>query len=517
MKTKFSAVLITLLLLSTAVFAQAELDAKLAAVDAYARKAQADWNIPGMALAIVKDDKVVFAKGYGIQKLGGGDKVDADTLFAIASNSKAFTTASLAILIDEGKIGGWDDKVSKYLPGFELYDPYVTEALTIRDLVSHRVGLDTFSGDLLWYETNYSTEEILKRLKHLKPTRGFRSGFGYQNLMFTAAGVIVERVSGKSWGEFVKERILNPVKMNRTTTTVKDIGNNAAWPHNESGGQGLRAVLHRGNVDGAAPAAGLNSSVNDVANWLRMQLADGKFDGKQIVSEKNIWEMHQPAVILPVSKGSANFYGSKHFDTYGLGWNVWDYRGRKVVSHGGGLDGMISRTSMMPEEKLGLVVLTNSENSVPTALQFKIFDVFTNAPERDWSAQFKGFSDGARKRGEDAWIKLQEDRKQGTSPTIPPDNFAGTYSGPMYGDATISNEDGKLVLRFVPAPNFVADLEHWHYNTYRIRWRPSVAYNFPPGFVVFKIDKNGSPDELVIDQPNNDFWFYELEFKRKAR
>ncbi|MDH3529904.1 MAG: beta-lactamase family protein, partial [Acidobacteriota bacterium] len=167
MKTKFSAVLITLLLLSTAVFAQAELDAKLAAVDAYARKAQADWNIPGMALAIVKDDKVVFAKGYGIQKLGGGDKVDADTLFAIASNSKAFTTASLAILIDEGKIGGWDDKVSKYLPGFELYDPYVTEALTIRDLVSHRVGLDTFSGDLLWYETNYSTEEILKRLKHL--------------------------------------------------------------------------------------------------------------------------------------------------------------------------------------------------------------------------------------------------------------------------------------------------------------------------------------------------------------
>ncbi|NNE68130.1 MAG: serine hydrolase [Pyrinomonadaceae bacterium] len=515
MQKRTIATLLALLVFSAAVFAQTSLDAKLAEIDAYAQKAHVDWNVPGMAVAIVKDGKVVFAKGYGIKKLGGNDKVDADTVFAIASNSKAFTTASIAMLIDEGKIGGWDDKVSKYLPDFELYDPYVTKSLTIRDLVSHRVGLDTFSGDLLWYETTYSTDEVLKRLRHLKPTRGFRSGFGYQNLMFTAAGKIVEKVSGKSWGEFVKERILKPLDMKNTTTSVKDVKGNAAWPHNESGGNGLRALTHRGNVDGAAPAAALNSSVNDVAKWLRMQLASGKSGDKQMISEKNMWEMHQPAVLLQVSPGAARFYGSKHFDTYGLGWAVWDYRGRKVVSHGGGLDGMISRTSMMPEENLGLVVLTNSENSVPTALQFKIYDVFMDADKRDWSAQFKGFADARKKRADEAWKKIVDARKADTKTTIPVESFAGTYSGELYGDATVSNENGKLVLRLVPAPNFVADLEHWHYNTFRIKWRPSVAYNFPPGFVVFKIGGNGESEELVIDQPNNDFWFYELEFKRK--
>ncbi len=487
---------------------------QLAEIDAYAQKVQKDWNVPGMAVAIVKDDRVIFAKGYGVQKLGGNDKVDKDTLFAIASNSKAFTTASLAILIDEGKIGGWDDKVSKYLPEFQLYDPYVTSELTIRDLTSHRVGLDTFSGDLLWYETNYSSDEVLQRLKYLKPVRGFRAGFGYQNLMFIAAGKIVERVSGKSWSEFVTERFLKPLKMNRTTTSIKDIKNNAAFPHNESGGNGLR-VLNRGNVDGARAAAGLNSSVADVANWLRMQLNNGKFDGKQIVSEKNIWEMHQPAVILPISKGSSDFIPSRHFNTYGLGWNVWDYQGRKVVSHGGGLDGMISKTAMMPEENLGLVVLTNSEQSVATILQYKIFDVFTNAKERDWSAEYMKFAKDGEARDAEAKKKLEESRVKNTKMSLDLKDYAGTYTGDLYGDASVSMENGKLVLRLKPAPNFVADLEHWHYDTFKIKWRPSVAYNFPQGFVTFTIDKSGKPDELKIDQPNNDFWFYELEFRRK--
>lgn len=457
----------------------------------------------------------MLAKGYGVQKLGSDEKVDQDTLFAIASNSKSFTTASLSILIDEGKIGSWEDKVSKYLPEFELYAPYVTEDLTIRDLVSHRVGLDTFSGDLLWYETNYSTDEVLKRLKHLKPVRGFRSGFGYQNLMFMAAGEIVKRVSGKTWSEFVTERILTPLNMKRTTTSIRDITTNAAWPHNGSGGNGLR-VLHRGNVDSAYAAAGLNSSVADLSNWLRLQLGDGVFNGKRMISDVNMWQMHQPAVILPVSKAAGNFYGSKHFDTYGLGWNVADYRGRKVMSHGGGLDGMISKTGFVPEERLGFAILTNSENNVPTALMYKIMDVFMDAPERDWSSQFKAFSDAGEKRQAEAWKALEAARKADAPSTIPAAEFAGTYGDEMYGDATVTNEDGKLVLRLKPAPNFVADLEHWHYNTFRIVWRPSVAYNFPPGFVVFRIGKNGESEGFTIDQPNNDFWFYELDFKRAA-
>lgn len=495
-----------MLIVPAVAFAKDPLAGKLATIDAYAEKAREDWKIPGMAVAIVKDDKVVFAKGYGVRKLGNKEAVDKDTLFAVASNSKAFTTAALAILIDEGKIGGWDDRVSKYLPDFQLYDPYVTENLTIRDLVSHRVGLGTFSGDLLWYETTYSSEEILKRLRHLKPVRGFRTGFGYQNLMFIAAGKIVEKVSGKSWSEFVTARLLKPLKMNRTTTSVKDIKDNAAWPHNESGGNGLRALTHRGNVDSAVAAAGLNSSVSEMANWLRLQLDGGRFEGEQIVSQKNIWEMHQPAVILPLTKRSSSFIPSRHFNTFGLGWNVWDYHGRKVVSHSGGLDGMISMTAMMPEEKLGLVILTNSEQSVPSALQYKILDVFCDAPARDWSAEFLSFAESRNPK--------TQQQKTKTPAGLKLENYAGTYTGELYGDATITIEKNQPVLRLKPSPNLVADLEPIDQKNFRIKWRPSVSYNFPPGVVTFTLGNKGQADELVIDQPNRDFWFYELEFRR---
>ncbi|MGC6457548.1 MAG: serine hydrolase [Akkermansiaceae bacterium] len=490
-------------------FAKTPLELKLATIDVYAEKAHKDWEIPGMAVAIVKDDKVVFAKGYGIRKLGGKETVDKNTLFAIASNSKAFTTAALAILIDEGKIGGWDDRVSEYLPDFQLYDPYVTENLTIRDLVSHRVGLGTFSGDLLWYETTYSSDEILKRLKHLKPVRGFRSGFGYQNLMFIAAGRIIEKVSEKSWSEFVTARFLKPLGMKRTTTSVNDLKGNAAWPHNESGGKGLRALHHRGNVDSVVAAAGLNSSVVEMANWLRLQLGEGSFEGKRIVSEQNIWEMHQPAVIIPISKSASTFMPSRHFNTFGLGWNVWDYHGRKVVSHSGGLDGMISMTAMMPEEGLGLVVLTNCENSVPTALQHKIFDIFCEAPERDWSSEFLAFAKMEK--------RVLPPKNEPSPSNLKLDDYVGTYTGKLYGDATIANENNNLVLRLKPAPHLVADLEPMSREIFLINWRPSVSYHFPLGSILFSFDQKGKPNELKIEQPNRDFWFYELEFKRAEK
>src|SRR5687768_3520192 len=223
---KRSAVLIAVIFVFQ-VFASAHtLEEKLKEIDAYAQAVMDQWKGPGMAIAIVKDDKQVFAKGYGVRELGKAEPVDTDTLFAIASNSKAFTSASLAILADEKKLS-WDDKVSKYLPEFRMYDPWVTSELTIRDLVTHRVGLDTFSGDLLWYETTYTDDEILKRVHFLKPVSSFRTRYGYQNLMFIAAGEIIERVSGKSWCTFVTERILQPLGMSRTTCSVKTVPDNA--------------------------------------------------------------------------------------------------------------------------------------------------------------------------------------------------------------------------------------------------------------------------------------------------
>ncbi|MCY7374423.1 MAG: serine hydrolase [Pyrinomonadaceae bacterium] len=505
--------LLLLLVFPAFVFAQT-LEEKLKEIDAYAEKARTDWKVPGIAIGIVKDDKVVLLKGYGVRELNKPEKVDENTLFAVASNSKAFTTASLAILVDEKKLD-WDDKVTKYLPEFQMFNSYATSELTIRDLVSHRTGLDTFSGDLLWYETTYNADEILRRVQFLKPTSSFRSQFGYQNLMFIAAGRVIEKVSGKTWSQFVTERILTPLGMTRTTTSVKNLKDNYALPHNESGGK-LR-VLPPGNVDGAVAAAGLESSVADIAKWLRLQLGKGKFDGKQIYSEKQSGAMWSPVTPLPVNPFPAKDAPTQMFSAYGLGWFLQDYRGRKIVQHGGGLDGMISQTAMMPSENLGLVVLTNSETGVNSIMMNKIFDVFLNVePGRDWSAERMIRSNLNKAKDAEADMKIVASRVANTKPSLALKDYAGNYVDELYGDATVAEENGKLVIRLVQSPNFVADLEHWHYDTFQIKWRPSVSYNFPRGFITFTLDKSGKTDEMKIDQPNNDFWFYELHFKRKV-
>jgi CubicO group peptidase (beta-lactamase class C family) len=269
-------------------------------------------------------------------------------------------------------------------------------------------------------------------------------------------------------------------------------------------------------VDGAAPAAGLNSSVKEMTNWLRLQLGRGTLEGKQIFKRERSAEMWSAVTPLGVNPFPAKDAPTKLFSAVGMGWFLNDYRGRLLVSHTGGLDGMLSQTAMMPEENLGLVVLTNSETGAFQIMRSKILDVFLDvAPKRDWSAEgLERFKQGKTREAE-ADKKLVEARVKNTKPSLALAGYAGTYGGEMYGDATVTEENGRLVLRLVPAPNFVADLEHWHNDTFLIKWRPTVAYNFPRGFVNFTIDKTGKADQLKIDQPNNDFWFYELEFKRK--
>jgi len=502
-----------LLFVPAYVFTQT-LDAKLAEIDAYAQTVIDTWKSTsgaGMAIAIVKDDKVVMQKGYGIRELGKPDKIDENTLFAIASNSKAFTTASLAILVDEGKIG-WNDKVAKYLPDFQMYDPWVTNELTIRDIVSHRVGLDTFSGDLLWYDTTYSTDEMLRRVRYLKPVSSFRSRFGYQNLMYIAAGRIVEKVSGKPWADFVKERILSPLGMNRTTTSVRDLKDNFAMPHNESGGK-LRA-LPLGFLDNAIGAVRLNSSAADLSKWIRLQLGRGTVDGKKIFSEAQSWQMWAPNTLQPISEGASKSNPTRHFSAYAMGWGTYDYYGRKIINHSGGLDGMLSYTVLIPEEKVGFVILTNSESPAFQIMMNKIRDMFVDAPKRDWNMEAERQVAGGKVADAEEIAKIDAARVPNTKPSLVPGGYAGTYSSQMYGDVTVADENGKLVMRLGPAPNFVADLVHWQYDTFEIKWRPSVKYNFPRGFVTFTIDKNGKTDQLKIDQPNNDFWFYELDLRK---
>src|SRR6185503_16090943 len=334
------------------------------------------------SVAIVKDDKVVFAKGYGLRELGKTERVDENTLFAIASNSKAFTSAALAMLVDEGKVR-WDDPVTKYLPNFQLYDPYVTRELTIRDLLSHRSGLGTFSGDLLWYESQYSRDEILYRIRFLKPTSSFRSRFGYQNILFLAAGEVVAKVSGKSWDEFVKERFFEPLRMTRTVTLSNDLtkAENVATPHNEVN-ERIR-VIRYGNVDNIGPAGGIKSSVADMAQWLRLQLGRGTYEAKKFFTSERSREMWTPQTVFSaISEQAEKFKPSRHFNLYGLGWILSDYHGRLMVSHGGGLDGMTSQVAMLPEERLGVVVLTNSETPLSSIIANKVIDEFLGVPER---------------------------------------------------------------------------------------------------------------------------------------
>ncbi len=510
MKQTRLVLLLLVLFLPSFVFAQS-MDEKIAEIDAYANKVMDTWHGPGMAIAVVKDDKVLMAKGYGVRELGKPDKVDENTLFAIASNTKAFTTASLAILVDEGKLN-WNDKVSKYLPELQMYDPWVTNELTVRDIVSHRSGLDTFSGDLLWYDTTYPTDEILRRVRYLKPVSSFRTRYGYQNLMFIAAGRVVEKASGMKWADFVRSHILDPLGMNRTTTSVRDMKDNFAMPHNESGGK-LRA-LPPGYLDDAIGAVRLNSSVSDLSKWIRLQLGHGTFEGKKIFSEAQGWQMWQPNIMIPIGLAAGKDNPTRHFNSYGMGWFLYDYYGKKIVNHSGGLDGMLSYTVLIPEENAGFVVLTNNESPSYQIMMAKIRDVLVGAPKHDWNEDAVSQVAANKKAQADEDKKIDDARRTGTKPSLSIPEYAGIYSSQMYGDVIITEENGKLVLKLGPAPNFVADLEHWHLDTWQIHWRPSVHYNFPRGFVTFTIDKNGKTDQLKIDQPNNDFWFYELDLHR---
>ncbi|HEX8720291.1 MAG TPA: serine hydrolase [Pyrinomonadaceae bacterium] len=508
------ALLLLLLLLPPSALAQT-LEERLKEIDEYAAKAGREWNVPGFAVAIVKDDRVVFARGYGVRELGKPGPVDKDTLFAVASNTKAFTSAALATLVDEGKLG-WDDPVTKYLPWFQLYDPYVTHEMTVRDLLSHRSGLATFGGDLLWYETTYPREEVIRRVRFLKPVYGFRSHYGYQNIMFLAAGEVVPAVTGRSWDDYVREKFFAPLGMTRTVTTYRQLmaAQNVAAPHNEVDGK-VRVVRYS-NVDAAGGAAVINSTAAEMAEWVRLQLGRGTYQGKKIFSADRSREMWTPhTVVSGVSESAERFNPTVHFNLYGLGWFLSDYRGRKVVTHSGGLDGMTSRVAMLPEENLGVVVLTNSETPLQSFLWYKVFDVFTGAPPRDWSADYMARAKAAKEREAAEAKKVEDARVVGTKPSLPLASYAGTYGGQMYGDARVTEEGGRLVVRLLPSPAYVGDLEHWHFDTFRIKWRESVVYPYPRGWVTFNLDARGKVSEMKIDVPNPDFDFKELEFKRR--
>jgi CubicO group peptidase (beta-lactamase class C family) len=482
---------LALLLLAGANVARAQ-ESPLVGFDDYVNKAIKDWEVPGVAIAVVKDDKIVLARGYGVRELGKPEPIDEHTLFAIGSSSKAFTAASIAMLVDEGKLK-WDDPATKYLAGFQLYDPYATRELTVRDLLTHRSGLER--GDLLWYASVYDRNEVLRRIRYLKPTWSLRSHFGYQNIMFLAAGQIVPSLTGKSWDDFVRERIFTPLGMTSSSTSIKALAssNDVATPHAKLDDK-VEVIPWR-NIDNIGPAGSINSNVVDMAQWLRMQLGGGVYQGKRLLSEAAVKEMQSPQTIIPLEGAMAKLYPDAHFLTYGMGWFLSDFHGRKIVEHGGAIDGMRAVVAMMPEEKLGLIILTNRHTTViGQALMFKIFDAYLGSPQRDWSAEILKSYKELEEKGKAAEKKAEAERVKGTSPSLSLEKYAGDYQSEMYGDARIAFENGKLMAHF--GPNFNGELEHWNYDTFRIIWRDRMEGK---SFVTFRLNKQGKAEGMNIE------------------
>ncbi|HEX6199875.1 MAG TPA: serine hydrolase [Thermoanaerobaculia bacterium] len=485
-------------LLPPPLFAQPEAD-PAAAFDAYAAEAREDWGVTGLAVAVVRDGEVLLAKGYGVRELGG-QPVDEHTLFAIGSTTKAMTAALLGQLVAAGELD-WDDPVEERLPGFRLHDPYASREVTVRDLLTHRAGLG--NADLLWYGADRTREEILAKLALVEPAYSFRGGYVYQNLMYAAAGELAARVAGAPWEELVDERLFEPLGMDRTAPTLALAGtrDNVASPHHEIDGE-VR-VIENEPVDPVAPAGSVWSSVSDLSRWLRMLLAEGRWEGAQVLAEETVAELLHPQTVLrrdgfyPVARLT-----DPHWITYGLGWFQQDYRGRMVHFHTGSIDGMSAIVGLVPEAELGIAVLANLDHAeLRHALLWRAIDTFTGADEaRDWSAEVKELYDGLEDEAETRESEALAERVGETEPSLPAAGYAGAYAHPLYDEVEVREEDGRL--RLLAGPRRTADLEHWHYDTFRAHWDREWQGST---LVTFALGPDGEPARL---------WLMGLGFER---
>jgi CubicO group peptidase (beta-lactamase class C family) len=439
--------------------------APLQGFDGYVAQAMKDWKVPGLAIAIIRNDSIVLMKGYGTRTMDKAEPVDEHTMFAIGSSSKAFTSTLVAMMVDAGKMR-WDDQATRYLPDLQMFDPYVSKELTVRDLLTHRSGLAR--GDLMWYSGGYDRDEILRRVRFLRPTWSVRSRFGYQNIMYLAAGQAVAKVAGKSWDDLVRERIFVPLGMNETNTSIRALQGktNVATPHAD-----VNDTLHVvpwHNIDNIGPAGSINSNVFDMVKWVRFQLDGGKVNGKPLVAASPLGETHTPQMIIPVGADAKALNPYTHLQAYGMGWFLQDYRGRELDQHGGNIDGMSAMVAIMPEEKIGMVVLTNANGSpAPTLVLYRALDGLLGAPPRDWLAEQKKVYDKARALAKEADQKRIAGRVPNTKPSLALEKYAGEYADSLYGDVIFKMNDGKLTMNY--GRGIEATLEHWHYDTFEAK------------------------------------------------
>lgn len=475
----------------------------LAGLDAVVAKGLAAHKVPGLSIAVVKDGKVVHLKGYGVRTVGKTDPVTERSLFAVGSVSKSFTAAALAMLVDDGKLT-WDTRLSDHLPDFRLKDAYRTREVTVRDALSHRTGYAR--NDLVWYGSPFDRGEVLKKMRVVEPEAAFRTRFIYNNIMFTAAGELIPAVTGDEtgWDQFVADRLFKPLKMTTASTSVRHLpkDGDVATPHEKV--KGKPAPVPWRNIDNAGPAGAVNASAADMAEYLKFQLSQGKGPDKRLVKRDVFEEMHRPQTLI--GKPAFAFNPEALSRSYGLGWFLSDHKGKRVIEHGGNIDGMTAQVGMLPDEKLGVVILANAGQSLlPQSLLFDLFDRFLGEPDAGRVessgvlSAFNGFAIAfAGEPDEKARVK-------DTKPRLALEKYAGKYQDDRHAPAVVTHADGKLTLAF---NGWTFDLEHWHYDTFRGKERAGVL----PGILfTFVLGGDGKPAELRTTLVAGD----EFKFARK--
>ena len=475
------------------------------------------FNVPGIAVGIIHDGKVVLAKGYGISNIDTREKVNSATNFGIASNSKAFTTTAIAMLVDKGKMN-WDDKVKKYIPEFKMYNDYVTQEFTIRDLVTHRSGLGLGAGDLMvWPDGHdFTPKDVIQNIHFLKPVSDFRSKYDYDNLLYIIAGVVVERVSGKSWTDFIETEFLKPLQMNRSASSwnlLKD-KSNAIAPHVPIDGK-LKVIERYKNPIFDA-AAGIYSNVDDLTKWVQFQLNQGKSkEGLQLVSDIQMRELTKPITLMPISTKPP--YNTL-FRAYGLGFQLQDVAGKLEVSHTGGLEGIVTQIVMIPQLNLGIIVLTNQQQGAAfMSISNTIKDHYLGLPEKDWVKEYDELMSqrqgDADKITEEVWATVEKNKKSKLPETK---NLIGTYKDNWFGEVTISENKGKLRFVSKRSPQLSGDMFYYKDNTYAVKWDNAYLHADAFVFVQMKDDKVvGLKMNSISPLTDFSYDFQDLDFSKK--
>jgi CubicO group peptidase (beta-lactamase class C family) len=496
-------VILALLVWSVATAANA---APPAGFEARVEKLRQQVGVPGMAIAIVEDGKVTLARGFGVRALGESVLVDADTIFPTGSTGKAFTVAALGILVDQGKIG-WDDKVIDHLPWFQMYDPWVTREITIRDLLVHRSGLGLGAGDLLMVpRTNLSRAESVRRLRYIKPATSFRSGFAYDNVLYMVAGQLIEEVSGETWEKFVRDHVLKPAGMLKSTTDndARFATVDRAQPHARMNG-GLRGVGDQSRLDerddlgrNAAPAGGLAVSANDMSRWLLIQLDSGRLPGgsDRLFSEAAHEQMWTPVTIQPIDRAPEALKATQPmFNAYALGWDVRDYRGAKIVWHGGAVLGFLTAVVLIPDKHVGFSIEINSEDGqVIVGLMYELLDHYLGMRANDWPAKFIALKQQRLEKALQAYHAAAA-KPANVGPSLPLARYAGTYADPWYGNIEIAHTNEGLTIDFKSTPRMGGTLEHWQYDSFVTRFDDK---SIEPAYVTFSLDAGGNVESITM-------------------